>query len=216
MVIKMSSKFFNKYFKSVDLNSQPCYHLVYPSNSFKILKMIKEPNKLKQLTYTRKLITKNTMDNVNFLGLIATGNFVHNYIQSNPSVREDYICEYYFQFPYKCLLIAGKIDLISKDFLEIIEIKSSSKSYLRDYWLLQLLIYCYVISKTQKISIEKMKLTIVVVTKWQVIEYDIQPSYAFVEECLDKYIELIHKIESCEIGKKRIILHYEGKDKNVR
>lgn len=206
----MTSTFFNKYFDSVKMSGQACYHLLYPSKSFNILKIIKEKNILKQLNYLRNMVTSNNMSNIKYLSLVARGSFVHNYIQDNPKIRKDYVSEYKFKFRYKCLLISGRIDLMAHNYRKIIEIKSTEKTPMRDYWLLQVLLYAYVISKIRDIPIEEIELKLLAISSYEVVEYNIQPSTTFVEDSLNKYIEAIHKIESCDVGESKILEYYEG------
>lgn len=202
-----NSTFLKEFFNKKDLRGQPNFHIIYPSNAWKLIKLEIYKNQkhdiinMNEISQILSEFTKNTkmFFPKNFLYL-EMGNAIHNHIQQNKKVQEKYFTEHSFKVNYKCLLLSGRLDLLSKDYQNLIEIKTSKyKANLRDYYILQVQIYDYMIYSYYKIKIKNK--IILVISNNEISEYKIKSNFIRIETLLNYYIKCIHLFEknkSCE------------------
>lgn len=205
------SNFLKEFFESKTLNPQPNLHYFYPSSAWKLIKledyMLEKKNIInyKEIEQIISEFTKTTKMYFpkNFLYL-EMGNAIHNLIQQNPKVQEKYFTEYAIKTSYKCLTLSSRIDCLSKDYRNLVEIKTSKYgSKLRDYYILQIQLYDFLFYRhfNQRLH-DKI---IVVISNDEISEYKVKSNFDRVYALLDFYIKCIHLFEKNDSCKYNIL-----------
>lgn len=205
------SYFLNKFFEVSEMNGQPNLHYLYPSNAYKLIQLEKYREHSNNAVNFKKL--KSILDTFtqksempfpdNFIYL-HSGRAIHSYIQSRNNILDEYFVEYQLKTQFKCLTVSGRIDLITKNYEDVVEIKTSKyNSALRDYYILQMQIYDYVYSKIYNRRLKN--LIVVVISNKEISEYKIKSNFERVEEILNYYIDCVHVYEKIKTCQKAVI-----------
>lgn len=205
------SQFLKEFFEFKELKGQPNLHYFYPSSAWKLMKledyMTKNNNTVnyKKIENILSAFTKTTKMYFpkNFLYL-SMGTAVHNIIQENPKVQEKYYTEYTIKTQYRCLTLSGRIDCLSKDYQNVVEIKTSKyNANLRDYYILQMQIYDWMFYRHYNRRLKDK--IILVISNNEISEYKVQSNFDRVYALMDFYIKSIHLFEKTNLCKYNIL-----------
>lgn len=195
------STFLKEFFSFKDLHGQPNLHYFYPSSAWKLIKLEqymlskKDIINYKEIEQIITQFTKKTRMYFpnNFLYL-ESGSAIHDRIQNNSKVQEKYYTEQSIKTSYRCLTLSGRMDCLSKDYQNAVEIKTSKyNAKLRDYYILQMQIYDFMFYRHYNKRLNDK--IILVISNSEISEYQIKSNFDRVYTLMDFYIKCIHLFE---------------------